>query len=85
INIEAGIKKIYSVLEEPGIQRGLCNSAMVDYRYIIDSMSYGLDSELGGKVYLSRLAKNRGKCTAILNLPSAKQFAVSANPYFCDS
>lgn len=85
INIEAGIKKIYSVLEEPGIQRGLCNSAMVDYRYIIDSMSYGLDSELGGKVYLSRLAKNRGKCTALLNLPSAKQFAVSANPYFCDS
>lgn len=85
ISIEDGIKKIYSVLEEPGIQRGLCNPAMVDYRYIIDSMSYGLDSELGGKVYLSRLASFRGKCTALLNMPSAKQFAVSSNPYFCDS
>jgi hypothetical protein len=28
---------------------------------------------------------DRGKCTAILNLPSAKQFAVSSNPYFCDT
>ena len=85
ISIEGGISKIYSVLEDPGIQRGLCNPTMVDYRYIVDSMSYGLDSGLGGKSYLTRLAENRGKTLAILNLPSAKQFAVSANPIFCDS
>lgn len=85
LNIEAGIEKIYSVLNDEGINRGLMNSAMVDYRYIIDSMSYGLNMELGGKVWLSRIAKDRGKCTAVLNLPSAKQFAVSSNPYFCDS
>lgn len=85
ISIEGGISKIYSVLEEPGIQRGLCNPTMVDYRYIVDSMSYGLDTGLGGKVYLSRLAELRGKTLAILNMPSAKQFAVSANPIFCDS
>ena len=85
ISIEGGIKKIYSVLEDTGIQRGLCNEAMVDYRYIVDSMSYGLDTGLGGKVYLSRLAENRGKTLAVLNMPSAKQFAVSANPVFCDS
>lgn len=85
LNIEEGIEKIYSVLEESGIKRGLMNKAMVDYRYIIDSMSYGLGMELGGKVHISRIAQDRGKCTAILNLPSAKQFAVSSNPYFCDS
>ena len=85
LNIEEGIEKIYSVLNDEGIKRGLMNPAMVDYRYIIDSMSYGLGPELGGKVWLSRTAQERGKCTAILNLPSAKQFAVSSNPYFCDT
>ena len=85
LDIEAGIEKIYSVLEDQGIYRGLMNPAMVDYRYIIDSMSYGMGSELGGKKYLSIIANDRGKTTAILNLPSAKQFAVSSNPYFCDT
>lgn len=85
LNIEEGIEKVYSVLNDEGIKRGLMNSAMVDYRYIIDSMSYGLGPELGGKVWLSKTAQERGKCTAILNLPSAKQFAVSSNPYFCNT
>lgn len=85
IDIEGGIKKIYSVLEDAGIRRGLLNSEMIDYRYIVDSFGYGLDSELGGKVYLSKLAKDRGKCTALLNLPSQRQLAASENPYFCDT
>lgn len=85
LDIEAGIEKIYSVLQDQGIYRGLMNPAMVDYRYIIDSMSYGMGNELGGKKYLSMIAYDRGKTTAILNLPSAKQFAVSSNPYFCDT
>ena len=56
LNIEEGIEKVYSVLNDEGIKRGLMNPAMVDYRYIIDSMSYGLGPELGGKVWLSRTA-----------------------------
>ena len=83
IGINDGIKKIYSVLEDEGIQRGLCNTNMVSYRYIVDSMSYGIDNELGGKVYLSRLAYNRGKCTALINAPSKHQFEVSSDPVFC--
>ena len=83
ISINEGIKKIYSVLEDEGIQRGLCNSNMVDYRYIVDSMSYGLDSNLGGKVYLARLAYNREKTTALLNAPSKHQFEISSDPCFC--
>ena len=85
LNVEAGIEKIYSVIEDEGIKRGLCNPSMVNYRYIIDSMSYGINSELGGKMHLSKLAADRGKSTAVLNMPSAKQFAVSSDPYFCDS
>lgn len=83
ISINDGIKKIYSVLEDEGIQRGLCNTNMVSYRYIVDSMSYGIDDELGGKAYLSRLASNRGKCTALINAPSKHQFEVSSDPVFC--
>lgn len=85
IDIEGGIEKIYSMLEEDGIHRGLCNPNMVDYRYIVDSMSYGLANELGGKVYLSRLAQDRMKTTALLNLPSKRQFELSTNPCFCDT
>lgn len=85
LDIEGGIEKVYGVLNDEGIKRGLMNPSMVNFRYIIDSMSYGLGNELGGKVWLSRIAKERQKCTAILNLPSAKQFAVSSNPYFCDT
>lgn len=85
IDAEGGVEKIYSVLNEEGMQRGLCNSEMVDFRYIVDSMGYGLNTMLGGKVYLSRLAKAKGKCTALLNLPSIKQFTTSTDPYFCDT
>ena len=85
LSVNAGIEKIYSVLEDEGIQRGLCNENMVDYRYIVDSMSYGIDEEMGGKVYLTRLAQMRGKTTALLNAPSKHQFEASSDPVFCDS
>jgi len=84
-NAEAGVSKIYEMLLEPGILRGLTNPDMINYRYIVDTMAYGLQSNMGGKSYLSSLAKRRGKCTAILNAPSIKQFAASQNPYFVDT
>jgi len=83
-NIEEGVKKIYSMLEDKGILRGLTNPDMIQYRYIVDTMAYGLRPELGGKAHLSRLAKKRGKCTAIISAPSIAQFSTSQNPYFCD-
>lgn len=84
MDAEAGVSKIYSVLNEKGIKRALCEPQMITFRYIVDSMAYGLGPQMGGKVYLSQLAKARGKCTALLNAPSKKQFATSRNPYFCD-
>ncbi len=85
LDIEGGIEKIYSMLEDEGIHRGLCNPNMVDYRYIVDSMSYGLSNEMGGKKYLAILAKDRMKTTALLNLPSKRQFELSIDPCFCDT
>lgn len=84
-NAESGVKKIYGMLHDAGILRGLTNPDMINYRYIVDTMAYGLDANMGGKSYLSSLAKKRGKCTAILNAPSIKQFASSQNPYFADT
>lgn len=85
VNSEAGVEKIYSMLADDGIIRGLKNQQMINFRYVIDSMSHGIGPMMGGKVYLSQLAKKRGSCTAILNVPSKREFARSANPYFCDT
>jgi hypothetical protein len=84
-SIEEGVEKIYSMLEDPGILRGLTNPDMINYRYVVDTMAYGLRPNCGGKVYLSRLAKKRGKTTAIISAPSVKQFATSQDPYFSDT
>lgn len=84
-NKEEGVEKIYGMLDDPGIKRGLTNPDMINYRYIVDTMAYGLRSEMGGKAYLSKLAKSRGKCTAIINAPAISQFALSQNPYFCNT
>lgn len=84
-NFEEGVEKIYSMLEDEGVNRGLLNPDMINYRYIVDTMAYGLRYEMGGKAYLSRLAKARGKTTAILNAPAISQFVTSTNPYFCDT
>jgi hypothetical protein len=83
--LEAGVTKIYSMLEDPGILRGLTNPDMINYRYVVDTMANGLGSNCGGKVYLSRLAKARGKTTALISAPSIKKLAASQDPYFCDS
>lgn len=85
ISVNDGISKIYSVLWEDGIRRSLCSPNMIDSRYIVDSFSYGLDDEMGGKVYLSKIAQERGKMTAIINMPSKAQFEMSNDPVFCDS
>jgi hypothetical protein len=84
-NAEEGVEKIYGMIEDGGILRGLTNQDMIQYRYIVDTMAYGLQPEMGGKSHLSRLAKMKGKCTAILSAPAISQFATSTNPYFCDT
>lgn len=83
--LEAGVIKVYSMLEDQGILRGLTNPDMIQYRYVVDTMANGLQPELGGKAYLSRLAKKRGKTTAIISAPSMSQLASSQDPYFCDT
>lgn len=84
INAEAGVKKIYSMLEDQGIRKGLLNNDSFDFRYIVDTLANGLDENCGGKVYLSRLASDKKHCTALINAPSMSQFAASDAPFFGD-
>lgn len=90
IDIEAGIEKIYSFLEDSGIRKGLLNNDIIDFRYIVDTMGGGLggydssNNAFNGKKYLSELAADKGRCTALLNLPSMSDFAASTAPIFCD-
>lgn len=85
INIEEGVNKIYQMLEDPAIKRGLLNNDQLDFRYVIDTMAGGMDEEVGGKKYLSRLAMNKQHCTAIISIPSMSDFAKSDAPVYCDT
>lgn len=83
---EAGVEKIYSMLYDDGIHKGLLNEDSIDFRYIVDTMAYGMGPECGGKKYLAKLAGEKGHCTALCNVPSMSQFANSDGtyaPYFC--
>ena len=85
MNVEAGVEKIYKMLEDIGIRKGLLNNETMDFRYIVDTMSGGLGSSTGAKKYLAELAMEKGSCTALINLPSMSDFAKSNAPLFCDS
>lgn len=83
-NVEAGVEKIYGVLNEEGIKRGLKNKDMIAFRYLIDTLDGGIDTEMGGKKYLANIAKEVGQCTALINFPSISLLKSSQDPIFCD-
>lgn len=85
MNVEAGVEKIYKMLEDSGIRKGLLNIDTMDFRYIVDTMAGGLGASTASKKYLAELAMEKGSCTALINLPSMSDFAKSNAPLFCDS
>lgn len=84
-SLEAGVSKVYSVLNEEGILRGLKNKEMISFRYIIDTMAGGLGAGLEGKNILANLAKSVGKCTGLINFPSITEMTLSTDPLFCEA
>lgn len=85
MDVEAGVEKIYKMLEDSGIRKGLLNVETMDFRYIVDTMAGGLGASTASKKYLAELAMEKGSCTALINLPSMSDFAKSNAPLFCDS
>ena len=85
-DIEAGVSKIYEMLKDPGIRKGLLNDEVLDFRYIVDTFGGGLDTNAGAKSILSELAAEKEHCTALINLPSLSDFAkyVAGAPCYYD-
>jgi hypothetical protein len=78
------LEKIYGVLENTNLSKTLADKDVISFRYIIDTFNGGLEPRMGPKQYLSRLAKNRQKCLALLNAPSIAEFQDATDPRFTD-
>ena len=76
--------KIYGVLENTNLSEVLSDKNLIDFRYIVDTFDGGLEPQCGAKSILSRLAKKRQTCLALLNLPSISKFMASTDPMFTD-
>jgi hypothetical protein len=80
----AQLLKILSVIENTNLGVTLASRDIIQFRYIIDTFRFGIEPQMGPKVILANLAKNRQKCMAILNAPSVKEFIESTDPRFTD-
>lgn len=81
---DAPIAKIYSMLNDEGINRGLKNRDAIDFRYIVDTMAHGLGTMLGSKRYITNLAKDKERCTYFVNAPSVTEFSTTKYASYYD-
>ena len=86
LNKQSQLEKIIEVMS-PGTNlfKALSDSEQIEFRYIVDTFSGGLAAESYPKSIMTRLAKDRQKCLAIMNAPSIKEFKESTNPRFTDA
>jgi hypothetical protein len=83
-NTDAQLDKIYGVLENTNLAKTLASDDVITFRYIVDTFNLGLQPNMGSKQILSRLAKNRQQCLAIINAPSIAEFQASTDPRFTE-
>lgn len=83
---KAQLTKILSLLDPDvsGLAVGLLDKNLIVYRYIIDTFNGGLDVMSAPKNIVTKLAKKRQKCLAIMNAPSMAEFIASTDPRFTD-
>ena len=81
---QSQLEKIYGVIENTNLGKTLASKDIISFRYIIDTMKFGIAPQMGPKSILTRLAKRRQKCLAILNAPSIEEFVNSTDPRFTD-
>jgi len=83
---ESRLSEILGMLD-PGVSNlseGLSSRHIIAFRYIVDTFDGGLQTQSGGKINITNLAKRRQKCLAIMNAPSMKKFIKSTDPRFTD-
>lgn len=86
INKVGQLRKILEVLDpiNSNLVQMLEDRDIITFRYIVDTFDGGLDTMCGPKVQLTRLAKSRQKCLAIMNAPAIKEFIASTDPRFTE-
>lgn len=78
------LEKILGVIENTNLGDVLADKEMIQFRYLVDTFGGGLAPMMGPKAILSRLAKKRQKCMAILNAPAIADFIASTDPRFTE-
>ena len=83
-NTDAQLDKIYGVLEDTNLSKTLASDDVITFRYIVDTFNLGIQPYMGAKQILSRLAKSRQQCLAIINAPSIAEFQANTDPRFTE-
>lgn len=86
LNKQSQLEKIVEVISpSTNLFKALSDDDQIEFRYIVDTFTGGLAAESYPKSIMTRLAKDRLKCLAIMNAPSIKEFKESTNPRFTDA
>lgn len=82
-NTDTRVDEILDVLFNTNIATTLADRNIITFRYIVDTFDGQIKTN--SKSQLSRLAKTRQKCLALINAPSMKKFLESVDPRFTDA
>lgn len=84
LNKQTQLAKIIGVLNGTNLYKALIDNTLIKFRYIVDTFDGGLAYNSYPKNILTRLAKDKQKCLAIMNAPAIKDFKLSTDPRFTD-
>jgi hypothetical protein len=79
-------RKILEMLDpiNSNLREMLSEKDIIDFRYIVDTFDGTIEPMTGAKVQLTRLARDRQKCLAIMNAPRVQEFIDSNEPRFSE-
>ena len=80
------LAKILGMLDEANsnLSEALSSRHIIAFRYIVDTFNGGLNTQSYPKNIVTKLARKRQKCLAIMNAPSISQFVASTDPRFTE-
>jgi hypothetical protein len=83
---DSQLAKIYGMLDpaNSNLSEALSSRHVIAFRYIIDTFNGGLQNQSYPKNIVTKLAKKRQLCMAIMNAPSIQKFINSTDPRFTE-
>jgi hypothetical protein len=83
---DSQLAKIYGMLDpaNSNLSEALSSRHVIAFRYIIDTFNGGLQPQSYPKNIVTKLAKRRLLCMAIMNAPSIQKFINSTDPRFTE-